>query len=184
MLCGLMCQQVSVLPPGCRPATAAEGQGCDGAETPTGYESLPPTTSLSAFVPLSRTIMSPAWLCRRPRMVGTGRGGEGGLQVGARGGSVWGERGWVLSSLGRMLLVPAGRELWASLKARCSRAMLKMEVLDAVGVLPCVLAARGRGGRAPRPSTERGAQGAPSLQAWGTAWCWRSTTTRRCTVGT
>lgn len=78
MLCGLMCQQVSVLPPGCRPATAAEGQSCDGAETPTGYESLPPTTSLSAFVPLSRTIMSPAWLCRRPRMVGTGRGGAAG----------------------------------------------------------------------------------------------------------
>lgn len=77
-----MCQQVSVLPPGCRPATAAEGQGCDGAETPTGYESLPPTTSLSAFVPLSRTIMSPAWLCRRPRMVGTGRGGGGGAAGG------------------------------------------------------------------------------------------------------
>lgn len=96
-----MCQQVSVLPPGCRPATAAEGQGCDGAETPTGYESLPPTTSLSAFVPLSRTIMSPAWLCRRPRMVGTGRGGGGGgcrwvHEVGVCGGSVAGSSpAWV-----------------------------------------------------------------------------------------
>lgn len=56
---------------------------------------------------------------------------------------------------------------------------MKMEVLGAVGVLANVLAsAHGRSGQAPHPSMGRGAQGAPLLQAWGTAWCWHSTTTR------
>lgn len=109
---------------------------------------------------------------------------QGQLQAGAQGGSMQGERGQVLSSLGRTLPVLAGRELWASSKARCGRGAMKMEALGAAGILAGVLAAHGRGGQAPHPSTGRGAQGAPSLQARRTVWCWRSTTTRRCTLGT
>lgn len=62
--------------------------------------------------------------------------------------------------------------------------MMKMEALGATAVLAGVLAAYGRGGWAPHPSTGRGDQGAPLLQAQGTSWCWRSMTTRRCTLGT
>lgn len=59
--------------------------GAAGAKTPVGNGSLPPVMSLCGFVALSRAIISPAWLCPRPRMVGTG-----GLQVGAGGWSVGG----------------------------------------------------------------------------------------------
>lgn len=58
--------------------------------------------------------------------------------------------------------------------------MMKMGVLGTVGALANVLASvHGRSGWAPHPSMGRGAQGAPSLQAWGTPWCWHSMTTRQ-----
>lgn len=64
---------------------------------------LPPVMSLCDFVALSRTVVSPAWLCPCPRMVGTR-----GLQVGAGGWSVLGQRGWILSDLGVNIASPGG----------------------------------------------------------------------------
>lgn len=91
---GRLCWAVTALPLGCPPVPATGGWHHGGAETPMGYKSQPPTKSLSGFVPLSRTIMSPAWPCPRLRMVGTGRAASGCTRQ-----EHVGEHGRVLSSL-------------------------------------------------------------------------------------
>lgn len=68
-----------------------------------GNGSLPPVMSLCGFVALSRTVVSPAWLCTCLRMVGTR-----GLQVGAGGWRVLGQRGRILSDLGVNTASPGG----------------------------------------------------------------------------
>lgn len=138
-----------------------------GPRPPWGTSLCRPQHHSLLSVLLSRTIMSPMWLCPHLRMVCTG----GCNWVHSMG--LWGGA-WLGPLLPLLLFVPVGQELWASSRARRGHDTKKTEVLGDSG---CT------GWEALSQHRECG-QGAPSLQAQGTRWCWHSTTTRQCTLGT